>query len=164
MWRTYGNNMFPGVKPLVIFAATFLARAGLLAVNTLQISESRSSHLAKIAVHSVNLSAVVLGARAGTTKPVLVAGGSPSEPCHYHTPNSQAYLPCGQAPPLWLAQQPPAASIYPICPFRMHHVHHADLGQIKPRFLPRRAQASRHTGRWGFSMFKLPIRTNTGIT
>lgn len=59
MWRPYGNSMFPGVKSLVIFAATFLARAHLLAANTLLSSESRSSPLAKIAIHSVNLSAEV---------------------------------------------------------------------------------------------------------
>lgn len=141
MWRPYGDSMFPGVKSVLIFAATFLARAGLLAANTLQSSESRSSPLAKIAVRSVNLSAEVsLGLGWGPPSWYLWKGGSPSELCHYHTLNSHTYLPCGQDPPLWLAQQPPAASIYPICPFGMHHI--PDFGQIKPRLLPRRAQAS----------------------
>jgi len=54
MWRPCGDSMFPGVKSLVI-----LARAGLLAANTLQSSESRSSALAKIAARSVNLPAEV---------------------------------------------------------------------------------------------------------
>ena len=164
MWRPYGDSMLPGVKSLVIFAATFLARAGLLAANALQISESRSSPLAKIAVHSVNLSAEVsLGLEWGPPSRYLWKRGSLSESCHYHTLNSHAYLPCGQAPPLWLAQQPPAASIYPICPFGTYHI--ADFGQIKPRLLPRRARASHITRADGiFSMLKLPIRTNTGIT
>lgn len=164
MWRPYGDSMFPGVKSLVIFAATFLARAGLLAANTLQSNESRSSPLAEIAVHSVNSSAEVsLGPGWGPPSWYLWKGGSPSESCHYHTLNSHAYLPCGQAPPLWLAQQPPAASIYPICPFRMHHI--ADFRQIKPGSFPEELRHHMSQGQMGFfSMFKLRIRTNMGIT
>lgn len=53
----------------------------------------------------------------------------------------QPHLPALWTGPTTLAGS--AASIYSMCPFGMHHI--PDFGQIKPRLLPRRAQASHVT-------------------
>lgn len=74
MWRPYGDSMFPRVKSLVIFAATFLARAGLLAANILQSSEGRSAPLAKRAFGRVNVSAEVSLGWGGDRERVPVTG------------------------------------------------------------------------------------------
>lgn len=163
MRRPYGDSMFPGGKSLVIFAITFSASTGLLAASTLQRSKCRNRTLAKIAVCLVHPSAwLSFGRGWGPPSWYLWKWGNPLNPAI--STHSQPHLPAMWTGPSTLAGSAASSSLHlSHLPFR--DAPHCCFGADKAHAPSQKSSdITCHKGRWDLSKFRLPIRTNMGIT